>query len=259
MKLFANKEGWSHFILSFLVFGLFFVVVFWVGSFQSYRQNEKLNLFKCPQGYSDVATAEDLKIFIKDYLLKNPNATIDDITSYRYNLLVENNCKEVLDHVANSKNNYQQSVIDDLNGEYTKNIKVYESESGFSFKYPNSFFIFVNPDAPSRLMVLPNSLKENKNEPMSAIIISTSENEDSISALDWLKGPYSGYDISKGYSLRKVDGQEAISVENGDWVVVNTPDNKKRLSIALLTNKNAEPLRKELNDLINSMSFVKVP
>ena len=115
----------------------------------------------------------------------------------------------------------------------------------------------VDPDSPERLMLLPISLKTNKNVPISAVVISTSENPPTT-PFEYMKGPYSGYDISNGYVETKIDGQEAIAVENWTWIVVNTPDNKRRISIALLPDeKGGSLLFTEMGVVINSLVFDK--
>jgi hypothetical protein len=50
-------------------------------------------------------------------------------------------------------------------------------------------------------------------------------------------------------------GQEAIVIEGGTWVVVNTPDNKYRLSIALLPGKDDQLLLTEMGIIIDSLRF----
>jgi hypothetical protein len=78
-----------------------------------------------------------------------------------------------------------------------------------------------------------------------------------MSPVEWLKGPDSGADLSDGYNVFDIDGQEAVSVDGGTWVVVNTPDNKYRLSIALLPGENGTLLFTEEGIIISSLKFVK--
>ncbi len=61
--------------------------------------------------------------------------------------------------------------------------------------------------------------------------------------------------MSKGYNKFDLDGQEAIVIEGGTWVVVNTPDNKYRLSIALLPGKDDQLLLTEMGIIIDSLRF----
>ncbi len=83
-------------------------------------------------------------------------------------------------------------------------------------------------------------------------------NDPQMTPLEWLKGPDSGADLSKGYKKLNIDGQEAISLENGAWIIVNTPDNKRQISIATLPSENAsESLLAEMDLIINSLVFTK--
>jgi hypothetical protein len=74
-----------------------------------------------------------------------------------------------------------------------------------------------------------------------------------------MAGPDSGYDMAGGYKEIEIDGEKAITVEDGTWIVVNTPDMKRRLSIALLADKynkdNGEPLISEEAIIIDSLKF----
>lgn len=145
--------------------------------------------------------------------------------------------------------------------DYFYNSSIYiADELGFSFQYPNSLFVSIDPESPNRLMILPQSLKTNKNEPITAIIISV-DTDDFVymTPEEWLlNSDNSGYDISRDgdYSHLSVGGQDAVMV-NDDWVVVKSPDGKKRISIALLVNteNGAKPLHNELQQILDTFSF----
>ena len=129
----------------------------------------------------------------------------------------------------------------------------YNSSFGFSFQYPNSLYVTttVNPD---RIMLLPTFRKDDKDKPMSAVVITVSENNQET-PLEWISGKNSTYDISNGYEELTIDGQGAVAVGDKTWVVVNTPDKKKKLSISLLTQGGAEPLYDEQAIVVNSLKF----
>jgi hypothetical protein len=137
--------------------------------------------------------------------------------------------------------------------------------SGFSFKYSATDFYVSNDTADGWILVMPIALKNNPNGNVEGIVISPRQNNPSETALDWLKDPNAGgYDISQGYNTVPVAGQTAISVENGDWVVVNTPDNSQRLSIAILPSSATSTslsalttLQYEMALVLNSLSFGK--
>jgi len=98
-----------------------------------------------------------------------------------------------------------------------------------------------DPEEP-RIFIVPNSYNPKGSEDITAVIISASPNNPPMTPLKWLKGPDSGADMSKGFSKLNIDGQEAISVEEGAWIVVDTPDKKRQLSIATLPSQNPSKL-----------------
>jgi hypothetical protein len=142
--------------------------------------------------------------------------------------------------------------------EYSKTFKTYESKLGYSFKYPSHLYVMEDPEligTPERLYILPAS-PESKGG-IYGVVISIGVNDENMSPVEWLKGPDSGADLSDGYNVFDIDGQEAVSVDGGTWVVVNTPDNKYRLSIALLPGENGTLLFTEEGIIISSLKFVK--
>ncbi len=141
---------------------------------------------------------------------------------------------------------------------YTKDAKTYESKIGFSFLYPDYLFVDEDPMASiQRLVILPNSSKDDPNGEINGIMISVTENNDNLTLLEWLDSPASGANLpAEGYLYEwNLDGQEAIAVKGGTWVVVNTPDNKYRLSIALLPGKNDNLLFTEMGIIVDSLKF----
>jgi len=134
--------------------------------------------------------------------------------------------------------------------------KTYNSDLGFSFQYPDYMYVTNVVDS-NRIAILPNSHKTNKDEPLTAVIISAGENPQET-PFEWMLGGTSSYDISQGYEKVTIDGEKAIAVENGTWIVVNTPDNKWRLSIALMADKdNGKPLYDEQTIIINTLKFIR--
>lgn len=112
------------------------------------------------------------------------------------------------------------------------------SDLGFSFDYPKDMFVMVDPDTGSRIFVIPNSYKTNEGEELTAVVISAALNEPPMTPLEWLNGPNSGTNMSKGYLELDIDGQKAIAMNGSAWITVNTPDNKRQLSIATLPSTN---------------------
>lgn len=140
--------------------------------------------------------------------------------------------------------------------EYSKSFKTYESKLGYSFQYPSHLYVMEDPEligTPERLFILPTA-PEPKGS-IYGVVISIGVNDENMSPVEWLKGPDSGADLSDGYNVFDIDGQEAVSVEGGTWVVVNTPDNKYRLSIALLPGEDGTLLFTEEGIIISSLVF----
>lgn len=77
--------------------------------------------FTCPKNYQSDPQNDALRIFITDYMKKFPEATISDMLTYRYSLLVKNNCKEALDYIKNQANgddplnHYIKKTLQDMN------------------------------------------------------------------------------------------------------------------------------------------------
>ena len=138
---------------------------------------------------------------------------------------------------------------------FVSNLQMYESKLEFSFQYPPHLSVRKDTESliPERLFVLPQSIED---DDVSAIIISVAENDEGMTPLEWLSGPSSGADLSKEYDLLSLDGQGAISLDNGTWVVVNTPDEKYRLSIAMFPD-DSDILFTEMGIIINSLRFTK--
>ncbi len=133
----------------------------------------------------------------------------------------------------------------------------YVSDLGFSFNYPKDMSVMSDPEDP-RLFIVPNSYKTDKNKIMTAVVISAMLNDPPMTPLEWLKGPDSGADMKKVYNKLNIDGQEAISMDGGTWIVVNTPDNKRQLSIATLPSVNpSKSLVAEMGVIISSLVFTK--
>ena len=82
------------------------------------------------------------------------------------------------------------------------------------------------------------------------------EDDPTATALNWIESTYSGYDVSEGYNHRLVGGQDALVI-NDEWVIVKTPDGKKRISIvySVEQEKGAQPLHTEFQRILDTFSF----
>lgn len=146
--------------------------------------------------------------------------------------------------------------LDEINMDYYMGIiyETYNSELGFSFQYPDYLSVVHDKTDSERLFIVPKYEVDNEDRPLTAIVISLGEPPEET-PLDWMKSKYSGYDISNGYEEFLVDGQKAVSVEDGSWVVFNHPDNKYRVSIALLVDDDGKPLFEEEDLIVSSFIF----
>ena len=133
--------------------------------------------------------------------------------------------------------------------------QTYVSERyGFSFKYSPDFKVTDRSlDDGSDFIAVTPVLQATGT--LQAIVISPRLIYPSESAVDWLYGPYSGYDASRGHMVRYVGGQYAASVEGGSWVVFNSPYDDERVSIALLGKDGPVPLQREMEIILTSFSF----
>lgn len=137
---------------------------------------------------------------------------------------------------------------------YEKSFKTYKSDLGFSFKYPPHLAVTITPDMPdSNWIMLESSSSTEENR--SAIIISIGLNDEKMTPEEWLLGPTSGFKRSNKYFKEKIDGQDAVYTDGGMWTVVNTPNNKYRLSIADLTTGEADILFTEMGIVVESLNF----
>ena len=196
--------------------------------------------YKCPTEYDTKEEyLESLATYTTNALKKNPNTTEEELFQKRAGWFASMKCEK--GHWTDTKS-YQTYVNDEL---------------GFSFQYPSYLFLEKDLDIDTRLIMFPKSLKSNETEPFTAIIIDIYES-DNVSLLDWLKSPDSNYDIlDGGYDMLIVGGQEAVSIDHGLWIIFNSPDQKKRISISPLIDlrNGAVPLYNEIDKIVDSFSF----
>ncbi len=139
--------------------------------------------------------------------------------------------------------------------EYEKSFLTYKSDVGFSFQYPPHMFV-ENKFEPVELYIWPKSILESKSDPYGGIHIEMSKNNKGVTPLEWLKND-AKKDLSEGYNVLNIDGQEAITMDGGTWVVVNTPNNKYRIVISLMWDENGTQSMTEEGIIISSLKFTK--
>lgn len=136
--------------------------------------------------------------------------------------------------------------------DYGKDFKTYKSEWGFSFKYPPHMQVITNPEMPNWVVV---EYPQKNEEDMTAIVISVGENDENMTAEQWLLGPNSGFKHEDKYFKTTIDGQDAVYTNGGMWTVVNMPGNKYRLSIADLVRGKGDIPFTEMGIIIESLKF----
>lgn len=142
--------------------------------------------------------------------------------------------------------------ISDSYKEYSATFKTFHTETyGFSFKYPPHLEVVYMDSTHLAL----TSVEEPSENDRSAIIVSIGENDENMTPEQWLLSPNSGYKQSEDqygkYFKTTIDGQTAVYTDGGMWNVVNTPNNKYRLSIATM----GSPLFSEMGIIIETLRF----
>ena len=97
-----SKAYWFLLILGFLILSSIALI-----KILSSRPSLPLqaNGFICPESYkSDQTKNDDTRKLIVEYTNKFPNATTADFLSYRYALLVKNNCLKTLNYIKDQAN-----------------------------------------------------------------------------------------------------------------------------------------------------------
>ncbi len=241
------------------------VILLVVNFFLYYNPKSKPIHQKCPDEYSTDAagTAESNTAFYKwtnDFYDNYPQATVADWSKARVQFWVDNDCKAALQRYKEAKDGTvdtaKMNAIKIMVSEMVVNSK-YVSELGFSFNLPNGMSVMADPDAPRLFIILDSWDAKGDQDPV-AVIITATPNDPSQTPLQWLNGPNSGADMSKGYTTIKIDGQEAISLREGTWVTVNTPDSKRQLSIATLPSLDpSSELIAKMKSIIDSLVFTR--
>jgi hypothetical protein len=258
MNLFKNRK---LYILITCV-----IVISTVGFFvyKSFYAKQVIVRQKCPEYYAEDDTGKAeyryaMTEWTAEYFKTHSEATMSDWSKAKAKLWKDNNCTVAIERLKMSGRvedlkpyelvdiAMQDAIVSVLSG-----VLHYDaSELGFSFNYSNDMYVMSDTEDP-RLYIIP----DDGSEPITAVVISAMLNDPQMTPLEWLNGPYSGADMSKGYSKLTIDGQEAISMNDGIWIVVNTPNNKRQLSVATLPLENpSESLKAEMNNIVNSIIF----
>lgn len=237
------KENWIKIGACILILTALIFIKEWRGG-----PKESVQV-SCPYASPEEFTKDggDFDNFVGFYFNQRFNPSDDEIDNAVKKLLISKNCDDILSGI--------EELFQKRNA---KNPKSYESKVGFSFQYPVSLFVTTYGEEDNWITISPKLEWNNDEGPMTAIIISWSHDSPEMSAEEWLNGPNSGYNISNygNYHHRLIGGQDAV-ITDTDWVVVHTPDNKTRLSIAYLAEeeKGVRPLQQELQMILDTFSF----
>lgn len=211
--------------------------------------NEYTDSSSCPYASTEEFTKDggDFQSFTKDYFNQRPNPSSDEVDDATRKLLIYKGCGNILSEI--------DKLFQKRDANYPKS---YSSQIGFSFQYASSLFVETYDGEENWIVIAPKSMRVNEDEPMTAIVISWANDNPKMSAEEWLNGPNSGYRASRDgkYTYRQIGGQNAVMTDT-DWVVVKTPDNKTRISIAYLVQveEGAKPLHAELQKILDTFSF----
>lgn len=219
----------------------------------------KPSSYKCPRDYkTNQEYLDGIDTWINEVTTKNPKITDEEMKIERDSLFKDNNCEQGY-WVDNTKTDGSPNgtilLIPEpvLTKSEKSELKTYTDDLGFSFRYPSNMSVKVIPKLdPANTQII--AIKP-KNTEDNLIIISVANNDENISPEEWLLGPTSGFKVSDEYHITTIDGQNIVYTDNNMWFVINTPDNKYRLSIADLNPDKKSRLFKEMGIIITSLKF----
>jgi len=136
---------------------------------------------------------------------------------------------------------------------YRATFKTYQSEFGFSFDYPSHLEVSAFSEGNHWIVLTPS---DDDSEHPSRIIVSVGLNDEQMTAEEWFlsDGGYSHKNYGD-YHKTHIDEQEAVYTDGGMWFVINTPDNKYRISIADMRGEDGSRLFTEMGNIIESLTF----
>jgi hypothetical protein len=226
------------------------------------RENPEQKYFKYPTEYKTKEEFKaDMSKWADNILAMNPDITQAQMMEKRTALFKKEKCTPGewgnSDDEDTGVPNGSISPIEKfpLTESDEKKLKTFTGYDKFTFQYLSDESVKILPkieDGGNRwVMIRPDV--NNKN----SIWINIASNSGGLSPEEWLLGPDSGFDTNDVYHKTKIDGQDAVYTDASMWTVVNTPDNKYRLSIADLNPDDNLRLTKEMNILIASFKFTR--
>lgn len=138
---------------------------------------------------------------------------------------------------------------------------IYRADNlGFSFAYSDpNIKVGSYPDDPEHIfVVLPDTTASSSDH--NAIVVAAVQNNPSFSPLDWLKGPNSGYKLSRGYQERMIGNQLAYLLyfdkpNQIDSALFDNPSHTRQITVSLSGDYTNKALLNEFNNILDSFSW----
>jgi len=197
-------------------------------------------------------TIENRKVYKEPETQKDTYQYSDNV----YLLHTSNGEKDIIRDLNNGGYNPIPSI--QAKDGYGKDFKTYKSKLGFSFKYPDYLEVIDTFDGGTyRYLLIPKEIKEDKSLPITSIIISVADNSENLKPEEWFLKQIEGYPVEerRNYYKTTIDGNDAVYTNGGMWTVLNTPDDKYRLSIADYSEPEANELFTEMGIVMESLTF----
>lgn len=128
----------------------------------------------------------------------------------------------------------------------------YKSRWGVSFEYYDNFQVITEIQGNRYIYITP---RPDYSTEYGMIIISFAQNDENLTPEGWLLSEDSGFNEEFGYSETKIGGESAVITEDKMWAMVNTPDDKTRISIADLTRESERIPKYQMKLLLKTFSF----
>lgn len=139
-------------------------------------------------------------------------------------------------------------------------------DQGFSFAISEGFTVLMEDKELGWTVVVKTEYARkraenpDKEEPFDAVIISAKQTSPDFSALDWLKGPNSGYDLSLGYKETVIGGERAYLLDRygkgrPDWALFDNPDKTLRFSVTTFGDLPSAEMTAEFENILDSFEF----
>ncbi len=213
------------------------------------------SLFKCPEEMPSFEEYGNNRAEVASLLYKeNTSLGQEEAMTIIIEMSEKKGCRNDVEYLKEYKKsvNGKEAELNLVSDEYmnSQNLLEYKSNLGFSFKYPDYTKITEVAMGNNWVVVSAKDSDDRK------VIISIGDNSENLLAEEWFLGPDSGFDSEQEVFFRtKIDGQDAVYTDSGTWLVVNTPDNKYRLSIAELTTNDTEVMYEEMGVIFKTLKF----